>query len=78
MSLVCSTPRIETTCSWANSGISVSSAGETSFSEDGNIMSWSGPLEYYSADQDRDMDKFPHEGQEPIFVFPGASQATRL
>ena len=52
--------------------------GEMSFSEDGSIMSWSGPLEYYSADQDQDMDKFPDDGEVPVFAFPGGSQAKRL
>lgn len=52
--------------------------GEMSFSEDGTIMSWNGPLEYYSADQDQDMDKFPDEDEDPIFVFPGVSQGKRL
>jgi hypothetical protein len=52
--------------------------GEMSFSEDGSILSWSGPLEYYSADQDQDMDKFPDEDEVPVFVFPGVSQAKRL
>ena len=52
--------------------------GEMSFSEDGSIMSWSGPLEYYSADQDQDMDKFPDELEVPVFVFPGVSQGKRL
>ncbi len=53
-------------------------SGEMSFSEDGSIMSLSGPLDYYSADQDQHMDKFPDDGQDPIFVFPGVSQAKRL
>ncbi|NQT83663.1 hypothetical protein HQ563_11600 [bacterium] len=53
-------------------------SGEMSFSEDGSIMSWSGPLEYYSADQDQNGDKFPDDGEVPYPVFPGVSQAKRL
>ncbi len=58
----------------------VVSSGPLTFSDDGNIMTWSGTFASFLPEQDIDpMDGFPDEGEEPFFCFAsGPVQGKRV
>jgi hypothetical protein len=57
----------------------VVTSGPVTFSEGGDIMTFSGAFATFLPEQDADMDGFPDDGQEPVFCFEsGPVQGKRL